>query len=127
LISYVYFKSSQTIYCKIYNVKSISTKDNTTIVGEDSNGDSSEVNFGSGSDYIILQNPIDKNIGDVIDISNLTDCRDFFILGKDAWYLEQLKKQFTTITEQQNKISDLSSDNVSTMLAVTELYEMTLS
>jgi len=119
MIAYIYDKYSLNIENKIDNV--------TSVQEYEINGDS-KMKFGSGSNYIILQSDtINKSIGQVIDISNLEDCRDFFLLSKDAWYLEQLKKQFNTITEQQNKISDLSSDNISTMLAVTELYEMTLS
>ena len=118
MIAYIYDKYSLNIENKIDNVTSVQ-------IGE-INGDS-KMKFGSGSDYIILQSDtINLAIGDTINLTGLEDCRDFFLLGKDAWYLEQLKKQFTTITDQQNKISYLSSDNISTMLAVTELYEMTL-
>lgn len=121
MIAYIFFKESKMIICKINNVTSID------INGKEINGDST-IRFGDSQDFIVLQSDtINKNIGDTINLANLEDCRDFFIKGKDAWYLEQLKKQFNTITEQQNKISNLSSDNISTMLAVTELYEKTLT
>lgn len=120
MIAYIYIKESKMIICKIDNVTNID------INGREINGDNI-IRFGESQDFVILQSDtINKNIGDIIDLAGIEDCRDYFILGKDTWYLNQLKKQFNTITEQQNKISDLSSDNVSTMLAVTELYEMTL-
>jgi hypothetical protein len=81
MIAYVYWKSSFGINCIINNVTSIS--DNQII------GDSTIV-FGGGSDYIVLQDSIDKNIGDIIDISNLIDERTYFTKGKDAWLIEKI-------------------------------------
>lgn len=109
MIAYIYDKPDQTIYCKILNVKSISTSYNTIIVGEDVNGGSSEVQFSGGSDYIILQNPIDKNIGDVIDLTNLVDERTYFTKGKDIWYLEKINNANTKIESLETGHEELKA------------------
>lgn len=120
LISYIYFKSSQSIYCKIYNVKSISSKNNTTIVGEDSNGGSSEVEFSSGSDYVIVQNDTLK-IGDSIDTSTIEDCRDYFIKGKEVWFQEKIQKaneQINALTQNHEDLKQHVDMTDSTVVSI---------
>jgi len=124
MIAYVYWKGSLGINCIINNVTSIS---GNQIIGD------TTINFGGGSNYVILQNSIDKNIGDVIDISNLTDCRDFFLKGKDFWYLEQINKANTRVGNLEtepplaNQISSANAliDDLSQMMV--EMSTVTLA
>jgi len=138
LISYIYFKSSQSIYCKIYNVKSINTKNNTTIVGEDINGGSSEVQFSNGSDYVIVQNDTLK-VGDIIDISTIEDERSYFVKGKEIWLQEKINKLNNTNTALNDRLKTLetdpplveqmkttSGDMNTALLGIADVYELVL-
>ena len=120
MISYVYFKESKIIITKIDNIEFISVSDKQ-IKGD------SEIRYGDSQDYIILQeDSINLNKNDTIDLTGLVDCRNYFI-NKDAWYQEQIKSANDTISSQQTTIEDLNSDNLNSMLAITELYELILS
>jgi hypothetical protein len=82
MICYIFWKESHIINCKIDNISSIL---NGEIIGD------SSCKFGTGSDYIVLQSDnINKNIGDVIDLTNLVDERDYFTKGKDQWYQNKI-------------------------------------
>lgn len=111
MIAYIYDKYNLRIETKISNV--VSVNDNKII------GDTSSV-FGTGANYIILQvDTIELNIGDTIDITELEDCRDYFLKGKDYWYLEQINKANILIKDNINDI-------LNGMMATTELYEIIL-
>jgi len=85
---------------KIENVSFVDDNDRKIV------GDNMIAIFGQGSDYIILQNDIiNLSIGDVSDISNLEDCRDYFLKFKEYWYMEQMnrqKKLIEKLTKLQN-------------------------
>ena len=100
MIAYIYDKYSFNIENKIDNV--------TSIQEGEINGDS-KMKFGSGSNYIILQSDtINKSIGQVIDISNLEDCRDYFLKSKEYWYMEQMNRQKELI----EKLIKLQNNNL---------------
>jgi len=95
MIAYVYDKYSFQIENKIKNI--ISAYEGSI------SGDNTISILGNGSDYIVLESDtINLNNGDIIDISNLEDCRDYFILGKDKWQENKIKK----LEEQNNKLQD---------------------
>ena len=99
MIGYVYYQGSKIICGKLDNVTSV--KENQIISGRDI------IMFGDGQDYIILQSDtVNKNIGDVIDLTKLEDCRDFFLEGKDVWYLEQINKSNNKNAELQTNINN---------------------
>jgi hypothetical protein len=103
MLGYAYLTSSLIINGKINNVEYIEIDENTKkIIGTDNNGNNAIVTFDGGSDYIILENDIDKNIGDTIDLTNLVDARDYFLKGKDYWYQEKLKNQEDLIINLKN-------------------------
>lgn len=126
MIAYVFFKESKIIICKIDNVEYISDKDKE-IRGEDNNGDSSYIVFGNSQDYIILESDIiNKNIGDVIDLTGLIDARDYFLKGKDYWYQEQIKKHEEIIQTQKKTIEGLNNDMNTALLGIADVYEQLL-
>jgi hypothetical protein len=97
MIGYVYFQNSNVICGKLDNITSV--KENQIVSGRDI------ITFGDGQDYIILESDtINKNIGDIIDLTNIVDARDYFLKGKDYWYQEQIKKH-------DNIIGNLKSMN----------------
>ena len=100
MIAYIYDKYSLNIENKIDNV--------TSVQEGEINGDNKSV-FGGGSEYIILQNPIDKNIGDVIDITGLEDERSYFLFGKDYWMQEKLQKANKVINQLQLSHDELKA------------------
>jgi len=107
MIAYVFWKNSLSINAKILNVKSIN---GTEIIGEDANGLSSEIRFGDGSDYIILQSDtINKNIGDVIDLAEIEDERDYFLKGKDIWFQEKVNKLNNTNNQLNDRLKTLET------------------
>ena len=89
MIGYIFNKESLQIVSKINDVTSII---NNEIFGE------KIVKLGDNYDYIILQED-NINIGDVIDITHLEDCRDYFLLSEDKRKIKQLE-------EQNNKSQD---------------------
>lgn len=110
MTGYVHWNNSNIIMCKIENVQSISYGH---IKGD------SEINFDGGSSYIILEtDTINLNTGDVIDITGLEDCRDYFLKGKDYWYMQKLNKS--------NEESKTLQDNVNNLTKLTDMYSQTL-
>lgn len=100
MIAYVYFKENKIINSKLDNVSYIE-------INKIKNYNNELLCFGEGSDYIILENDtIDKNVGETIDISNLINCRDYFILGKDKWQENKIKK----LEEQNDKLQDNNAE-----------------
>lgn len=95
MIGYVFYKESKIINGKIDNVSYIG-------INEIRN-DNMILNFGNGSDYIILKSDtINLNKDDIIDITKLEDCRDFFLSGEDKWNIKKLQ-------EQNNKLQDINA------------------
>lgn len=104
MIAYIFDKPNNTIHTIINNVSSVD--DNADNDGKIT-GEGEVAIFGLGSDYIILQNPIDLTVGDTIDTSNLTDERNYYLLGKEAWFHEKLERQDKQMKEQQDKMERL--------------------
>jgi hypothetical protein len=104
LICYVYFKESKIINCWIDNIEYISDND------KEIKSSTNSIKYGDSQDYIILESDIiNKNIGDVIDLSNIEDARDFFIKGKDYWYQKQIKQHEEIIQNQSGTILNLNT------------------
>jgi hypothetical protein len=101
MIAYVFWKSSLSVNCKINNVTSIS---DGQIIGD------TTINFGTGSDYIILENSIDKNIGDTMDLTNLVDQREYFTMGKEYWLMKQIKQVNDINTTLNDRLKTLETD-----------------
>jgi len=109
MIVYIYFKDSFKIIQKIDNITSIDDS-NKKIQGD------SIIIFGDSQEYIILESDtITLNIGDTIDISNLTDARDYFIKGKEIWYQEQIKKSNETISKL-NQLTDMYGQTLDSIM-----------
>ena len=100
MIAYVYWKGSLGINCIINNVTSIS---GNQIIGD------TTINFGGGSNYVILQNPINKNIGDEIDLEGLEDERNYFIKGNEVWMQEKINKLNNTNTLLSDRLKTLET------------------
>jgi hypothetical protein len=121
VIAYVYFKGSNIINCKINNVEYISDND------KEIRGNTNSIKYGDSQDYIILESDIiNKNIGDVIDLNNIEDARDFFLKGKDYWYQEQIKKHEEIIQSQKRTIDGLNNDMNTALLGIADVYEQIL-
>ncbi|BCZ47595.1 hypothetical protein psyc5s11_36620 [Clostridium gelidum] len=104
MIVYVFDKHTLIIHTIINNVSFVD--DNADNDGRIT-GEGEVAIFGLGSDYIILKNSINQSVGDVIDISNLTDERNYFLLGKEVWFHEKLERQDNQMKEQQDKMERL--------------------
>lgn len=88
MIAYIYDKPNLQIHTKIENVLFVDDNDGKIV------GDNMTPIFGLGSEYIILQQDnINLNVGDIIDTSNLENTRNYFLLGKEKWFKEQMQKQ----------------------------------
>jgi lysophospholipase L1-like esterase len=91
MIAYIYFTNNLIINGKIENVVYIDINNENN--DKKIIGDKNTAVFNGGSDFIILESDnINKNIGDSIDLTNLEDCRDYFLKGKEYWCLEQIGK-----------------------------------
>ena len=119
-------------------IKLLSQIPNTTIVGEDINGGSSEVQFSNGSDYVIVQNDTLK-VGDIIDISTIEDERSYFVKGKEIWLQEKINKLNNTNTALNDRLKTLetdpplveqmkttSGDMNTALLGIADVYELVL-
>ena len=99
MIAYIYDKYSFMIENKIDNIVFVSEGE---ILGD------SKSKFGGGSNYIILQSDtINLNKNDVIDITKLDDCRNFYLKGSDYWYQEQMNKHKEQINNLQLEKEEL--------------------
>ena len=104
MIAYIYDKPNQIIHTIINTVSLVD--DNADNDGKIT-GEGEVAIFGLGSNYIILQNPINLNVGDKIETDNLEDARDYFLLGKEAWFHLQMNKQNEQMKLQQEKMERL--------------------
>jgi hypothetical protein len=104
MIGYVFDKHTKIIHTIIENVNFVD--DNSDNDGKIT-GDNTTSIFGLGSEYIILKNPIELVVGDVIETDTLEDSRDYFLLSKEEWFHEQLRKQDEKMKEQQDKMERL--------------------
>lgn len=106
MIAYIFNKPNNIIHTIIENV--LCVDDNADNDGKIV-GDNMTAIFGQGSNYIILQSDsISKSNGDTIDISNLEDCRDYFLKSKEYWYMEQMNRQKELI----EKLIKLQNNNL---------------
>jgi len=106
MIAYIYDKPNLQIHTKIENVSCVD--DNADNDGKIV-GDNMTAIFGQGSDFVILQSDtINLNAGDIIDISDLEDCRDYFLKSKEYWYMEQMNRQKELI----EKLIKLQNNNL---------------
>ena len=118
MVGYVYFSGSLIINGKIDIVDYIEIDDNIKkIVGKSKSGNSEQITFDGGSNYIILEDDtINKNVSDAINLTGLVDARDYFIIGKEYYYMEKAKALETannTLNEENNKLKDrvLATEN----------------
>lgn len=99
MIGYVYIKKNKIITGIIENV--------TSIYNDSLIGDKMVIPINGKFDYIILENSINKNMGDVIDITGLEDLRYEFLpetekLKRDLELSNQkIKKQNEEIESQK--------------------------
>jgi hypothetical protein len=134
MIGYVFYSGSKIINNKIKNVEYIDS-DCKEIRGEDENGNSVSAIFNGGSDFIILQDDsVNKSIGQEIDTTGLEDCRNYFLKGKDEWYLEKInttkeqnKSLQDTVNTQKTTIDELNKDMDTALLGIADVYEQILS
>ena len=104
MIAYIFYKPSNIINGIINNVSCVD--DNADNDGRIT-GEGEVAIFGLGSDYIILQNPINLNVGDVIDTTDMEDERDYFLKSKEEWFREKQNRLDQKMKEQQDKIERL--------------------
>lgn len=121
MVGYVYFSESLIINGKIDIVDYIEIDDNSKkIVGRSNEGNSEQITFDGGSNYIILnEDTINKNIGNSIVLDGLTDQRSYFLKGKDEWYKEQIKSANDTISSQTELVNSLIEMVITTTLPTT--------
>lgn len=113
MIGYIYFKELKIIIAKIDNVTHVSDVD------KEIKNDSDIVKFGDSQNYIILENDtINLNVGDTIDLTGLEDTRDYFLIGKDYWYQEQIKKA--------NEKNNALQETVNNLNQLTDMYGDTI-
>lgn len=104
MIAYIYDKPNNIIHTIINNVSLVD--DNADNDGRIT-GEGEVAIFGLGSDYIILQNPIELSVGDKIDTSNMEDERDYFLKSKEEWFREKQNRLDKKMKEQQDRLEQL--------------------
>lgn len=121
MLCYVYYKESKIISCKIDNVEYINDSD------KEIRSEFNSVKYGDGQDYICLEtDSINLNIGDIINLTNLIDERNYF-LNKEQWYQEQIKNNKSTIENQKNTINKINEDMNTALLGIADVYEQILN
>lgn len=104
MTGYVFDKHTLIIHTIVENVSFVddNADNDGKIIGENTTSI-----FSGGSEYIILQNPIELVVGDKIDVAGMDDSRDYFLKTKEEWFHEQLRKQDEKMKEQQDKMERL--------------------